>query len=111
MLSIESQLWKELVSRNLATLADVEIVGETCNFIDCLAVISQRGVHVWIHSSESGPDWDMALSRAYDIAPELVIVRVNAQKECILQVQVNSVCEVLCFANQWKAGFESAYSH
>ena len=51
-------------------------------------------------------------SRAYEIAPELVIVRVNSQDPvATLQVQVNSVCELLDFTSQWKAGVESAYSH
>ena len=112
LLSIEPQLCKELLRQSLANYTDVEVVGESCNFIECLALIAQRQVHVWIHSSENSPDLNLMHSRAYEIAPELVIVRVNSQDPvATLQVQVNSVCELLDFTNLWKAGVESAYSH
>ena len=112
LLSIEPLLCKELLIQTLANYADVEVVGESCNYIECLALIAQRQVHVWIHSSENGPDLDVMLSRAYEVAPELVTVRVSSQDPAVtLQVQVNSVCELLDFTSQWKSGVESAYSH
>jgi hypothetical protein len=112
LLSIEPQLCKELLRRNLSSYCDIEVVGESCNYIECLALIAQRHVHVWIHSSENGPDLNVIYSRAYEIAPELVIVRVNSQDPAAtLQVQVNSVCELLEFTSQWKSGVESAFSN
>ena len=112
LLSIEPQICKELLRQSLASYVDVEIVGESCNYIECLALIAQRHVHVWIHASESGPDLNAMHSRAYEIAPELVIVRVNSKDPtATLQVQVNSVCDLLDFTSQWKSGVESAYSH
>jgi hypothetical protein len=112
LLSIEPLLCKELLRQNLVNYAEVEIVGESCNYIECLAMIAQRQVHVWIHSSENSPTLNVMYSRAYEIAPELVIVRVNSQDPAAtLQVQVNSVCELLDFTSQWKSGVESAFSN
>jgi hypothetical protein len=112
LLSIEPQMCKELIRQNLAGHAEVAIVGETCNFIECLALIAQQQVHVWIHSSENCPDLSVMQTRAYEIAPELVIVRVNSVDPiATLQVQVGSMLELLDFTNHWKAGIESAYSH
>ena len=112
LLSIEPQICKELLRQNLSNYAEVEIVGEACNYIECLALLAQRQVHVWIHSSENSPELNAMISRAYEITPELVIVRINSQDPAaILQVQVNSVCELLDFTSQWKSGVESAYSH
>lgn len=112
LLSIEPQLCKELLKQSLANYAEVEIVGESCNYIECLALLAQRQTHVWIHSSEASLDLNVMHLRAYEIAPELVIVRVNSQDAAAtLQVQVNSVSELLDFTSQWKSGVESAYSH
>ena len=112
LLSIEPQLCKELLRQTLANYADVEVVGESCSYIECLALIAQRQVHVWIHSSENSPDLNVMHARAYEIAPELVIMHVNSQDQAAtLQVQVSSVCELLDFTSQWKSGVESAYSH
>lgn len=112
LLSVEPPICKELIRHNLASFAEVEVVGESCNYIECLALISQRQVHVWIHSSENGPDLIAMQARAYEIAPELVIVRVNSEDPtATVQVQLNSICDLLDFTTQWKSGVESAYSH
>jgi hypothetical protein len=111
LLSIEPQMCKELIRHNLAGHADVEIVGESCNYIECLALLAQQQVHVWIHSSENDSDLAAMQTRAYEIAPELVIVRVNSEDPmATLQVQVSSMIELLDFTNQWKTGVASAYS-
>lgn len=112
LLSIDQQICRELLRHRLGNFADVEFIGESCDYIECLALIAQRKAQVWIHSAEDGPDLKAMLSRVFEIAPGLVVVKVNSSEPAAyLQVQVNSISEVLAFTTQWQSGGQPVYSH
>lgn len=109
LLSIESLTFRELMRQSLECQPKIEIVGESCNYIECLAIISSHQPQIWIHSAEEGPDLKAAVDRAYELSPQLVVVRVNPEESAgYLQVRLESLADMLGFAERTSA--EPEYS-
>ncbi|MEI2768854.1 MAG: hypothetical protein V9E86_10315 [Nitrosomonas sp.] len=71
-------------------------MGQSCSFIECLALIDQHQPHIWIHSSSDTPDLRAAVTRAYELAPQIAIVRVNPDEAAgFLQLRMESVFDIL----------------
>ncbi len=109
LLSIEQQSYRELLEHMLLRHSNVELVCQSCNFVECLALISQYQPHIWIHSACDGCDLQVAVERAYELSPQLAIVRVNADEPAgYLQVRVESVSEVFAIFERMSCAPEFA---
>ncbi|WP_145083316.1 response regulator [Aureliella helgolandensis] len=100
LLSIEQQLCQQVLRYDIEQHSDTEVIGESCNFFECLALIDQHQPQLWIHSWSDGPELSAVLSHALEMAPNLRIVHFNpAESAGILQVRVNSLSDMLGLAS------------
>lgn len=112
LLSIEPLAYRELLRQSLEHQPKIEIVGESCNYIECLAIIASQQPQIWIHSAEEGPDLKAAVDRAYELSPQLVVARVNpAEPAGYLQIRLTSLADVLGFAERTSAELECSTWH
>lgn len=111
LLSIEQPLYKQLFAYELERSHEVEVVAQSCNPIECLKDIARYKPHIWICSWNDGPDTKALLSHAYEIAPEMVIVRVDPDEAVgYLQMQVSSFPDLVSIACRCQREMESVYS-
>jgi DNA-binding NarL/FixJ family response regulator len=112
LLSVEQRSYQELLRQTLESHSQVEIIAESCNFIECLALISQRQPTIWIHAWEDSPELRAVLDRAYEVAPELVIVRANPNESTgVVLVKFHSIQEVLGLIDHLSAEPALSNSH
>ncbi len=109
LLSIGPLTFRELLRQQLASQPKVEIIGESCNYIECLTSIAQHQPQLWIHSAPEGPDLKAAIDRAYELSPQLMVVRITPQEPgAYLQVRLESLDKLLAFVEPTSS--ELAYS-
>ena len=111
LLSIEQQLCRQLLQHACDRHPEVEVVGQSSNVIEILALMDQFKPHVFIHSWDDGPDYRAFLSHAHEIVPDLVIVQFDPDNTCgYLQVPVKSIGSLLTYACTFAENVEPAYT-
>lgn len=96
LISIEQRLERQLIKFSLGRHPEVEIVGQSLNVIEIMALIAQYKPHVWIHSFGDGPEFRTIRSHVCSVAPELIIASVDPNDPCgFLQVPFRSVDELI----------------
>lgn len=112
LLSIEHRLWNELLHYTFEDHSEVQVVGESSDALECLALIVQKNPTIWIHSlPDDGDDLKLLEARALEVAPELVIVRVDPREPVShMRVPVKSVSHMLTIANRLSVDAPPSYS-
>ena len=90
--TIEHLMQAQLIRHYLDACEDIEMVAESIDPIEVMALVAQIKPDVWIHSWEEGPQLQATLSHLYALNPALTVVRVNPQESAgYVQVQVSSL--------------------
>lgn len=96
LLSVEHQLYAQLLKNAFASCHDLELVGEATGSTECMMLIASRKPHVWVHSWDDCPDLASVLSHIYSFRPSLSVIRINPNEPAgYIQIRINSLPELL----------------
>ncbi len=100
VLTIEHRLQAQLVKQALASYGGYEVVGESTDTVQVMALISQKEPDAWIHSWAEGPELQATLSHLYALHPELTVVRISPDESAgYVQVQIRSLAKLANLLN------------